>query len=452
MRYDPVAERLLAEARERVTRALSRRERAVYSVSAGGFVLAALALAVLGPTRPLPAGWIVLVLVAAFAAAWRLEFEVGSGAAVATQLVLVEMLFLLPPAQVPLWAAAGALLGELPEYLAGVQPPERVLVLLGSSWYALAPALVFVAAGSPSPSLDARTLTVVAVALVCQFALDLVSSALRERAALGVRPLELLAPLGWAFSIDLVLAPLGVLAAFAASQSGVGLLLPLPLLFMIGVSTRERQRRMDQALELSSAYRGTAVLLGDVVETDDAYTGAHSRDVLELVLAVCDELGLDARSRLDAEFAALLHDVGKIKIPAEIINKPGPLSPSERATINTHTIEGQRMLQRVGGRLAEVGAVVRSCHERWDGDGYPDGLAGTEIPLAARIVGCCDAFSAMTTNRSYRKALTTRAALAELEACAGGQFDPTVAAALARLIRSGRVGLERTPELVAVSS
>ena len=90
-----------------------------------------------------------------------------------------------------------------------VQPPERVLVLLGSSWYALAPALVFVAAGSPSPSLDARTLTVVAVALVCQFALDLVSSALRERAALGVRPLELLAPLGWAFSIDLVLAPLG---------------------------------------------------------------------------------------------------------------------------------------------------------------------------------------------------------------------------------------------------
>ena len=267
-----------------------------------------------------------------------------------------------------------------------------------------------------------------------------------------MRPLELLAPLGWAFSIDLVLAPLGVLAAFAASQSGVGLLLPLPLLFMIGVSTRERQRRMDQALELSSAYRGTAVLLGDVVETDDAYTGAHSRDVLELVLAVCDELGLDARSRLDAEFAALLHDVGKIKIPAEIINKPGPLSPSERATINTHTIEGQRMLQRVGGRLAEVGAVVRSCHERWDGGGYPDGLAGTEIPLAARIVGCCDAFSAMTTNRSYRKALTTRAALAELEACAGGQFDPTVAAALARLIRSGRVGLERTAELVAVSS
>ena len=157
MRYDPVAERLLAEARERVTRALSRRERAVYSVSAGGFVLAALALAVLGPTRSLPAGWIVLVLVVAFAAAWRLEFEVGSGAAVATQLVLVEMLFLLPPAQVPLWAAAGALLGELPEYLAGVQPPERVLVLLGSSWYALAPALVFVAAGSPSPSLDART-------------------------------------------------------------------------------------------------------------------------------------------------------------------------------------------------------------------------------------------------------------------------------------------------------
>ncbi len=110
------------------------------------------------------------------------------------------------------------------------------------------------------------------------------------------------------------------------------------------------------------------------------------------------------------------------------------------------------MLQRIGGRLAEVGAIIRSCHERWDGGGYPDALAGTEIPLAARIVGCCDAFSAMTTHRSYRKALTIPAALAELEACAGGQFDPTVAAALTRLIQSGRVGVERTPELVAVPS
>ena len=115
---------------------------------------------------------------------------------------------------------------------------------------------------------------------------------------------------------------------------------------------------------------------------------------------------VDSRARLDAEFAALLHDVGKIRVPAEILNKPGPLSPQERAIVNTHTITGQRLLQRVGGRLAEVGRIVRSCHEHWDGTGYPDGLAGREIPLVARIVGCCDAFSAMTTDRSYRRALS----------------------------------------------
>ena len=104
--------------------------------------------------------------------------------------------------------------------------------------------------------------------------------------------------------------------------------------------------------------------------------------------------------------------------------------------------------ERVGGRLAEVGRIVRSCHERWDGGGYPDGLAGTAIPLVARIVCCCDAFSAMTTNRSYRGARSVTAALAELEACAGSQFDPKVVAALTHLIRSGRMEIEPKPELV----
>jgi HD-GYP domain-containing protein (c-di-GMP phosphodiesterase class II) len=208
---------------------------------------------------------------------------------------------------------------------------------------------------------------------------------------------------------------------------------------------------MDQALELSSAYRGTAFLLGDVVEADDEYTGAHSRDVLELVLAVCDELKVDTRSRVNAEFVALLHDVGKLNVPATIINKPGPLSPDERAIINRHTIDGERMLDRVGGRLGEIGRIVRSCHEHWDGRGYPDGLAGTEIPLVARIVCCCDAFSAMTTHRSYRRALSTAEALDELEACAGRHFDPAVAAALAKVVRNDERALARKPELVALA-
>ena len=107
----------------------------------------------------------------------------------------------------------------------------------------------------------------------------------------------------------------------------------------------------------------------------------------------------------ELEFAALLHDVGKIAIPKEILNKPAALTDSEFEVMKTHTIEGQFMLDRVGGLLGRVGEIVRSCHERWDGKGYPDGLEGEDIPLAARIVFVCDAYNAMTTDRPYRAAL-----------------------------------------------
>ena len=103
-----------------------------------------------------------------------------------------------------------------------------------------------------------------------------------------------------------------------------------------------------------------------------------------------------------------MHDVGKIAIPKEILNKPAKLTDEEFELMKSHTIEGQALLDRVGGRLARVGEIVRSCHERWDGRGYPDGLRGEEIPLAARIVFCCDAYSAMTTDRPYRAATTPR--------------------------------------------
>ena len=119
-------------------------------------------------------------------------------------------------------------------------------------------------------------------------------------------------------------------------------------------------------------------------------------------------LGLDAERRRNLEFGALLHDVGKIAIPKEIINKPGKLDPDEWTVIKTHTLEGQKMLDRVGGFMREVGLIVRSHHERWDGGGYPDGLAGEAIPLEARIIAVCDSWNAMRTDRAYRKALPTR--------------------------------------------
>jgi HD-GYP domain-containing protein (c-di-GMP phosphodiesterase class II) len=237
--------------------------------------------------------------------------------------------------------------------------------------------------------------------------------------------------LGPVYLTDLCLSPVGLAIAFAqVGQPAAAVVVALPLSGLLMFFARDRRARMAAAVELSHAYRGTALLLGDVVEADDAYTGSHSRDVVELVMAVGPRMNLDEDQLRRLEFAALLHDVGKIAIPNEIINKPGPLTDEERAIINTHTVEGERMLVNVGGVLAEVGRIVRSCHERYDGLGYPDGLAGTEIPVEARIVACCDAFNAMTTDRPYRAALPLREALGELRAHRGTQFDPQVVDAL----------------------
>ncbi len=127
----------------------------------------------------------------------------------------------------------------------------------------------------------------------------------------------------------------------------------VPLAGLFTIFAGERTARVEQTIELSGAYRGTALLLGDVIEADDEYTGQHTQDVVELTVAVADRLGVDEETRRAAEFGALLHDVGKVAIPNEIINKPGPLDDDEWAIMKTHTIEGQRMLERVGGLLAQ---------------------------------------------------------------------------------------------------
>ena len=158
----------------------------------------------------------------------------------------------------------------------------------------------------------------------------------------------------------------------------------------------------------------------------------------ELAVEVAADLGLNPKQRRLVEFGALLHDVGKIAIPKEIIRKPGPLDELEWQVIKTHTIEGQRMLARIGGLMRDVGIIVRSSHERYDGNGYPDGIAGHEIPVEARVVFCCDAFNAMTTDRVYRDALDHAEAIAELRDNAGTQFDPLVVEALIRRVEARR--------------
>jgi putative nucleotidyltransferase with HDIG domain len=425
---DPAAEAILQQSRDRRVRALRGREGLVKSASVAAFVAATAALAVFAPPTSMPSLALVAAFVVAYALAQRVEFEVGSGSAVPTQIVLVPMLFALPPALVPLAVAAGFVVGGLPDLLRGRFHAERLGAVILSAWHAVGAAAVFAAAGAPEPTLAA--LPILGLALLVQFATDFGTTAVREILAVGVPVRTIVGAYRWVFTVDALLTPIGFLAAVAAALWSGAFLLALPLIALLHVFAKERTVRIDRTLELSSAYRGTAFLLGDVIEADDAYTGSHSRDVVSLSLAVAEELGLDARTQRRVELAALLHDVGKIRVPNEIINKTGALDEDEWAVIKQHTIEGQRMLERVGGLLGEVGAIVRSCHERWDGTGYPDRLAGDTIPIEARIVCACDAFNAMTTDRSYRRAMSPADARAELERCAGTHFDPAVVRAL----------------------
>jgi putative nucleotidyltransferase with HDIG domain len=411
---------------------LSSRERVVDACLAAPLIAVAVAIAVgFHAERPFELGP-ALLLVLAFLAAKQIRFVIGAAYTVPTQLVFVPMVFLLPTPLVPVIVMAGSLIGALPRIVSGKTHADRLLVAPGDSAFAIAPVLVLLLGHAQAA--DWSHLPLFAAALVAQLAFDPLLATAREWVALGVSPRLQPELSDLVLLVDAMLAPIGFLAALAGSQTSGGWLLVLPLLGLIAVFARERQARIEHALELGRAYRGTTLLLSDVLEADDEYTGSHSWGVVTLALRVADAMGLDAHQRRNVEFGALLHDIGKIAVPKEIINKPGALSDEEWLVIKTHTVEGERMLKRVGGVLGEVGSIVRSSHECWDGSGYPDGLAGDEIPLESCIVSCCDAFDAMTTDRSYRAAMPLERALAELEAAAGTQFHPGVAAVLAGLV------------------
>ena len=407
---------------------LRGRERVTEAMTAAAFLVTAVAMAALVPSElsfdPLLAG----TLVAVYAVMARVRFPIGHGFTIPTELVLVPMLFLVPAGTVPLLVAAGMLLGSLPEYLSGDRHPSRVLVGVGDAWHSVGPAAVIAAAGLNEPQL--ADWPILLLALAAQLAIDSADATVREWAGLGISPKLQPSLLGWVTLVDVLLAPVGLLVATAAYGQPYAVVLVLPLAGLMFVFALERGARVRQAIELSRAYRGTTLLLSDVLEHDDEYTGLHSRSVVSLSVAVADSMGLSSKQLRNVEFGALLHDVGKIAVPKEIINKAGPLTDDEWLVIKTHTIEGQRMLDRVGGLLSDVGRIVRSSHEKWDGSGYPDGLIGDAIPVESAIVACCDAFNAMTTDRSYRAAMSLQEAIDELTVNSGTQFSPAVVEAL----------------------
>ena len=192
---------------------------------------------------------------------------------------------------------------------------------------------------------------------------------------------------------------------------------------------------MCERLEL--AVESGVEAMAAAVEMRDDYTGAHSEEVVRLASRVGERLGLGEAALAELEFAARLHDVGKIGVPDAVLNKDGPLEAAEWEIMRQHPEWGAQLLRRVPG-LKRVSRIVRHAHERWDGNGYPDQLTSAEIPLESRIILACDAYHAMTSDRPYRAALRPWVAVSELREGAGGQFDPAVIDVLVNELRNER--------------
>jgi HD-GYP domain-containing protein (c-di-GMP phosphodiesterase class II) len=177
--------------------------------------------------------------------------------------------------------------------------------------------------------------------------------------------------------------------------------------------------------DLEGAFTTTLAALASTVEAKDDYTASHGEDVAEHVERIALRMSLSSAQARDARYAAMLHDIGKVAVPSEILLKPGPLTDEEWTVMRGHAAIGGELVRRIDA-FAHLAPAVRASHERWDGNGYPDGLAGEAIPLVARIIAACDTYDAIITDRPYRPARSPREARAELRRVAGTQLDPGV--------------------------
>lgn len=204
----------------------------------------------------------------------------------------------------------------------------------------------------------------------------------------------------------------------------------LQTLAEMGGNALQRARLFEQ---LEEAYLQAMVALNRALDARDSATGQHSNHIAVLATAVAEALGCSREERTEIWWAGILHDIGKLAVPDEILRKPGPLTEEERKVVSRHPVVGAEIVAPLR-RLARVVPLVRSHHERWDGTGYPDGLVGEQIPLGARVLAVVDAYVAMTEQRPYRPARSHQEALEELRRQAGAQFDPQVVEAFCRVV------------------
>ncbi len=194
-----------------------------------------------------------------------------------------------------------------------------------------------------------------------------------------------------------------------------------------------------QQLARQRTFVGMIRSLVAALDARDMYTGDHSFHVSKIAVAIARAMGLSMTMIDEVQLTSLLHDVGKIGIPDGVLNKPGPLTPEEWVIMKRHSVFGYKILGPAP-ISKEVKLAVRHSHERWDGKGYPDGLSGQQIPLAARVVAVVDAYTAITTDRPYRQAQRPEKAMEEIKRCAGTQFDPKVVDAFLMVLHQTAVG------------
>jgi len=347
--------------------------------------------------------------------------------------VLLAAAFLLPPPAAALVPLPGALFSHVDEGPPWLRRGWRAAQLALAVWaaarvhWALGGRNAVVASDFPYALLPALA-AVLAFCLVLT-ALDGGILALAER--MPVRR-------AWRGLFLRSLAPIGVhgLAGLMMAvlwRSPYGPVAALLVLLPMGVSWWV----FAQYHREHAAHQATIRALVQAVDIKDGYTRGHSERVGQASMMIARELGMDD-SRVEVlRFAGILHDVGKLGVPTRLLRKDGPLTPEERRVIELHPEYGHEIVRGIGF-LGEARAAVLHHHERLDGSGYPYGLLGGQIPESARVVAVADAFDAMTSTRSYRRARPVPAALAELERCAGAQFDPRMVAAL--MLALGKYG------------
>ncbi len=218
----------------------------------------------------------------------------------------------------------------------------------------------------------------------------------------------------------------------------------------IVVSERERRDEAEDALrELSTSYLTMVKTLAMVCEMKDNYTRHHLDRTYQYAIALTRRVAPDLAADASIGYGYLLHDIGKVGIPDAVLNKAGPLDDDEWRIMRTHPVIGLQLVQPIRF-LGDAVQVVKSHHERWDGKGYPEGKAGEEIYLPARIFSVIDTFDAMTSDRPYRKGLPVHVAMEEIERCGGTQFDPDVAAAFISLCEDLKLADSGASELTTI--